>query len=145
MIKRVLYSFSASKQIVLDFNDLKAGNKKFSKEIEMAYGSKGHGVLMVANVPGIVDLRRRLLPLAHKLANLPIHHLQKYIRPDIFHSLGWSCGVEQFHGKYDITKGSFYSLAMQDTPEEIAPEDLKHFSPAQLAMRQPNKWVDEIP
>ena len=49
----------------------------------------------------------------------------KNIRPDIFHSLGWSCGVKQFHGKYDISKGSFYLRAASDFLFELTLEEQK--------------------
>lgn len=74
---------------------------------------------MVANIPNFVETRKKFLPLSYKLANLPTEILKKYTRPEIYHSLGWSAGVEQFHGKYDVSKGSFYSLCAQDTPHEL--------------------------
>lgn len=103
-----------SVNVVLDYSLLMSGGKQYYQEIEAAYGSKGHGILMVENIPGFEDLRKKYLPFAHRVANLPVDKLKKYIRPDIFHSLGWSCGVEQFHGKYDVSKGSFYFKAAQD-------------------------------
>ena len=145
MLKRIVYKISSSKNIILDYSDLASGKKSFFTEIENAYGSKGHGILMVSNIPNFVETRQNLLPLSHRLANLPTEVLKKYTRPEIFHCLGWSCGVEQFHGKYDVSKGSFYSTVARDTPSELSEEERKHFSEVELKMRQPNKWVDEIP
>jgi hypothetical protein len=56
------------------------------------------------------------------LANLPKETLKKYERPEIFHSQGWSCGVEQFQGKYDTSKGSYYVNCSSDASYKIKPE-----------------------
>lgn len=128
MIRRIVYRISSSKNIVLDYNDLKKGDRFFYKEIEDAYGSKGHGILMVANIPKFVETRSKLLPQSYRLAHLPPNILKKYERPEIFHSLGWSCGVEQFHGKYDTSKGSFYSRVACDVAPELTEDQKKHFS-----------------
>lgn len=100
---------------------------------------------MIANIPNFVEIRKKLLPLSHRLANLPPAILKKYTRPEIFHSLGWSCGVEKFHGNYDVSKGSFYSTCAQDVPRKLSEEEKKSFTQIELDMRQPNRWVDEIP
>jgi hypothetical protein len=77
---------------------------------------------MVSNIPNFIETRKKLLPLSYRLANLKPEILKKYTRSDIFHSLGWSCGVEQFHGKYDVSKGSFYSRAASDSPLKLTEE-----------------------
>ena len=73
-------------------------------------------------------MRRDTLPLFWKIANLPKETLEKYERPEIFHSQGWSCGVEKFSGKYDTAKGSYYVNCTTDGPQPIRKEDLKHYS-----------------
>ena len=85
-----------------------------------------------------MEQRKATLPLFHKLANLPAETLKKYMRPEIFHSRGWSHGVEQFQGKYDTGKGSFYVNCVQDEPVSIPGE-------ADNSYGAGNVWVDAIP
>lgn len=129
---------------ILDYNDLKKG-ADLHKEIETAYGHQGLGLLVVKNIPGYVEARANLLPQAYRLATLPATNLKKLMRPEIFHSKGWSCGVEQFHGKFDTSKGSFYSNCVIDVPPALTPEEKKHYSETELKLRVPNVWVDELP
>jgi hypothetical protein len=63
------------------------------------------------------------------------------MRPEIFHCLGWSCGVEKFHGNYDVSKGSYYVNCCQDEPQKISEEDKKLFTPEELKMNVSNIWV----
>ena len=42
--------------------------------------------------------------------------------------MGWSHGVEQFEGRYDTAKGSYYVNCSRDEPEEIKSEDLKYYT-----------------
>lgn len=79
------------------------------------------------------------------MANLPEQTLKKYMRPEIFHSQGWSCGVEQFQGKYDTSKGSFYMNCVTDDPQPIAEKDKHLYSADEIKMNVGNKWVDELP
>lgn len=82
------------------------------------------------------------MPLFTKLASLPKETLQKYMRPEIFHSLGWSLGVEKFHGKYDVSKGSYYFNVCRDNPTDI-PEDVKHhYTEDEIKMNVGNKWIE---
>lgn len=74
-----------------------------------AFGPDGLGLLEVTDIPpSMVALRAKLLPMAKQLANLPATELMEITRPDTSYSIGWSHGREQFKGKYDIAKGSFY-------------------------------------
>ena len=81
----------------------------------------------------------------HKLANLPKDILKKYERPEIFHSQGWSHGVEQFQGRYDTAKGSYYVNCASDTSYPIAPEEEKYFTEEEKNLYCPNRWVNDIP
>lgn len=80
----------------------------------------GHGILFVNGIPEFVERRKATLPLFHQLANLPQDTLKKYERPEIFYSLGWSNGVEQFQGRYDTAKGSYYVNCCTDEPVPIS-------------------------
>lgn len=110
-----------STHTILDYADLKS-SANLTREIEAAYGKTGLGILFVKNIPGYITARSNLLPQAYRLARLPADSLKKLARPEIYHSKGWSCGVEQFHGKYDTSKGSFYSNCVADVPPPLSPE-----------------------
>lgn len=133
-----------STQTILDYADLKA-SANLTKEIETAYGKSGLGILFVKNIPGYTTARNNLLPQAYRLATLPSESLKKLARPEIYHSKGWSCGVEQFHGKYDTSKGSFYSNCVVDVPPPLSAEEKKQYSEEELKIRAPNVWVPELP
>lgn len=96
-------------------------------------------------MPDFVEMRKSTLPLISQLANLPEKTLKKYTRPDIYHSLGWSCGVEQFQGKYDTSKGSYYVNCSRDDPQVLSESDKLHFTADELKMNAGNIWVSEIP
>lgn len=93
-------------------------------------------------MPDYVEIRKRTLPLFSKLASLPAETLRKYMRPEIYHSLGWSCGVEQFQGKYDTSKGSYYVNCSSDQPQPISESDRQHYSEDELKLNVGNIWVD---
>ncbi len=87
------------------------------------FTNQGLGILFVNGIPNYPEQRKRTLKLFHKLANLPKETLKKYERPEIYHALGWACGVEQFQGKYDTSKGSYYVNCASDSPYPIAKEE----------------------
>lgn len=102
--------------VILDYSQIINPKEDLRKEIERAYGPKGVGLALVKNVPGYEKKRKALLPLAQTLANLPKASLQKLEDKDSLYSVGWSHGREQFQGKYDFSKGSFYANPLCDTP-----------------------------
>lgn len=65
--------------------------------------------------------------------------MQKLERPEIFHSKGWSCGVEQFKGKIDSLKGSFYNNPLFDEDEELTEEEIQSDIKG-AKIRAPNVW-----
>lgn len=77
------------------------------------------GILAVTDVPNLPTLRSRLLPIAHKLANLPPSELSKVECPDAGYQVGWSHGKEKVEGdnKFDTGKGSFYFNPLVDDLE----------------------------
>ena len=105
----------------------------------------GLWILFVGGIPGFAEQRRATLPLFYRLANLPKDTLKKYMRPEIFHSQGWSHGVEQFHGKYDTGKGSYYVNCVQDDPVPLTIEQEQHFTAEERKMFTSNRWVEDIP
>lgn len=81
---------------------------------------QGLGILFVNGIPEYPEARRATLPSIWEVGNLPAETLKKYQRPEIFHSLGWSKGVEQYEGQYDDAKGSYYVNCCRDGPDQIS-------------------------
>ena len=122
---------------VLDYNDLMNG-KDCSDQIERAYGEHGCGILTVKNVPGIIEARRSLLPLAKDFASLDDAIKLKYENKETFYSFGWSHGKEKLQGKPDVSKGSYYANPQYDEPSTDA-ELIKKYP----AFLHPNIWPKE--
>jgi hypothetical protein len=101
------------KVVSLDYNDLVA-NRDLSEPLYEAYGPMGLGALTVRNIPGYVEQRKQLLPLAHKLAHLPPHELQKLEHAESMFNVGWSHGKEKMGNTPDFAKGSFYGNPLFD-------------------------------
>ena len=57
-------------EVILEYADL-VGGKDLTGEIAEAYGPGGLGICGVRGVPGLAEARKKLLPLAHRLAQLP--------------------------------------------------------------------------
>ena len=55
--------------VILDYTDL-VNNSNLSDEISAAFGGDGLGILCVRNIPGYIDARATLLPLAQKFSTL---------------------------------------------------------------------------
>ncbi|OQR82224.1 hypothetical protein THRCLA_11041 [Thraustotheca clavata] len=125
---------------IVSFNTLSDSND-LGAIIEAAYGPKGLGILAVANVPGLEELRAKLLPLAFKFANLPDEVKAKYELPKAYYSFGWSHGKENLQGKPDYSKGSFYNNPLHNvkTTDATLIEEFPTFY-------HDNVWpTDEIP
>jgi isopenicillin N synthase-like dioxygenase len=134
-------SFIIGNVIELDYNDLLDETKDFSKEIETAYGFDGIGVLTVKNVPGFMEARQKLLPIARKFALLPEEVKEKYVHKDSFYAFGWSHGKEKLQGNFDLSKGSYYANPQYDRPVEDE-ELIKKYAP----FIHPNVWpTDDVP
>jgi isopenicillin N synthase-like dioxygenase len=101
--------------VVLDYEDL-IKEKNLSESIEEAFGFYGLGLLVVKNVPNVIQLRQNLLPLAHKFANLPEEIKNKSVHRESTYSFGWSHGKEMLEGKPDFSKGSYYNNPIYDEP-----------------------------
>lgn len=123
--------------VTLDYEDL-VTNKDLTAQIAEAYGFDGIGVLTVKNVPGFVEARERLLPLAREFALLPDEVKEKYVHKESLYSFGWSHGKEKLQGNFDVSKGSFYANPQYDRPVEDE-EVIKQYS----AFVHPNIWPTE--
>lgn len=126
--------------VILEYQELVEG-KDLSAKIAKAYGPGGLGICGVRHVPGLQEVRRKLLPLAHRLATLPQETLESYERADAHYCVGWSRGREKFKGKPDMAKGSFYANPVWDDPaggDETVREKYPY-----AATR--NIWPKEVP
>lgn len=130
---------------IVDYARLQDLNYDLSSSLEQAFGEHGLGIIAISDVPEYVDLRRKLLPLASKLAALAEGNAdfkRKYEDPESSYSFGWSCGQEILQdGMADKSKGSFYANPLIDEP--TVDEDLLHKYPQYT---RPNIWPrDELP
>ncbi|CAE7532818.1 unnamed protein product [Symbiodinium natans] len=103
--------------VILDYQALVDG-KDHKAEVARAFGPGGLGICGVRGVPGLQELRKKLLPLSRRLAQLPKDVLEKYERADAHYCVGWSHGREKFKGKADLAKGSFFANPLWDDPAE---------------------------
>jgi isopenicillin N synthase-like dioxygenase len=126
-----------AKIIAFSYKDLVERKANLSSKIEEAYGDKGLGICVVTDVPGFIEARAKLLPLANKLGNLSEKALEKITFPEIEYGQGWSHGKEKFKGKADFSKGSFYANANKE--DKIMKRDSIN---SDLKL---NIWPEEIP
>lgn len=115
MLKSFLKRNFTSKVVKIKYTDLEdiAKTKNYSalkKEIYEAYGPEGLGALIIQDVPSHYENKHRLLSLTEKIVELPPDALKDLERPEINYGLGWSHGKEQFMGKPDTKKGSYYGI-----------------------------------
>lgn len=102
--------------VVLEYEDLVNG-KDLTDQIASAYGKDGIGLLTVRGVPGLIEARGRLLPLAQKFATLDTQAQAKYEDVKSSYNFGWSMGKEKLEGgKPDLSKGSYYANPQYDKP-----------------------------
>ncbi|XP_061353717.1 uncharacterized protein LOC133298440 [Gastrolobium bilobum] len=110
-------SFPTLTTLSISFSQLKDKNSDLSLKIEEGFGPDGLGILSVTDVPGYSSLRRNLLHLAPRLANLPKEVKEDLEDPHSRYNFGWSHGKETLEsGKPDLLKGSFYANPILDTP-----------------------------
>jgi isopenicillin N synthase-like dioxygenase len=131
----VTYVSAESPVVILQYQDL-VNNKDVSASIKAGFGADGLGLVVVRGVPGYIDARARLLPLARKFAALPEETKLKYEHLESHYNFGWSHGKETLAGKPDLAKGSFYANPLYDAPFAHDPDLVKKF-PSFCA---PNLW-----
>lgn len=116
--------------VVIDFADLlKEGGVDSSllSKLERAFGLNGPGLIAVRNVPGFTDAKKKFLPMAYDLVNLPEEYLESQVTDaKSLYNAGWSRGKEKLgDGEPDYAKGSFYFNPCTDAPG--SPEDRKEY------------------
>ncbi|CAE7735966.1 unnamed protein product [Symbiodinium sp. CCMP2592] len=126
--------------VILEYQDLVDG-KDLKSQVFEAFGPGGLGICGIRGVPKLEEVRRKLLPLSRRLAQLPKDVLETYERADAHYCVGWSHGREKFKGKPDLAKGSFYANPLWDDPAGGNEEVREKFPYA--ASR--NIWPKEIP
>ncbi|XP_050211941.1 uncharacterized protein LOC126662090 isoform X2 [Mercurialis annua] len=133
-------AFPTLRTVTIPYSDLKDRNVDLSMRIEEGFGPNGLGILSITDVPGFPSLRRNLLHLSSRLANLPEEKKKELEDPNSRYNFGWSHGKEQLEsGKPDVFKGSFYANPIFDVPT----------TDAYLIQRYPhycgpNIWPDKI-
>lgn len=111
------HTMSSYSTVSIPFSHLQDKNHDLSLKIEEGFGPNGLGILSVTDVPGYSTLRRNLLHLAPRLANLPKEVKDDLEDPNSRYNFGWSHGKEKLEsGKPDLLKGSFYANPILDTP-----------------------------
>ena len=98
-----------SREPGIDGND-EISRKRLMDDIGRAYGSDALGILSVEGVPGLQELRQRLLPMAAQIPALPEEDLSRCVVEEACYAVGWSHGKEELTpGVPDLSKGSFYA------------------------------------
>ncbi|XP_037425790.1 uncharacterized protein LOC119291181 [Triticum dicoccoides] len=128
--------------VSIPFADLKERGRDLSGKIEEGLGPDGLGIISISGVPDFPALRRTLLHLAPKVANLPEDVKKELEDPDSRYNFGWSHGKEKLEsGKLDTFKGSYYANPILDVP--TADDVLVSRYPSYC---RPNIWpADHLP
>jgi isopenicillin N synthase-like dioxygenase len=128
--------------VCIDFAELSDHKIDLSVAIEEAFGKNGLGLVTIKNVPDYTTLRKALLPLAARLAQLPEDQKTALEDPLSSYNFGWSQGKEKLeNGAYDTSKASFYANPLTDRPTDD-PKLIEH----QPAYCRPNIWpTDNVP
>jgi len=102
LVEKEIVSISYHDLVRVTSCDNGGADSSFMEIIEEAFGSSGLGIVAVTDVPNFEDLRSRLLPLSHRLANLSNEQLAQVTVPDALYQVGWSHGKEKLEGEVDM-------------------------------------------
>lgn len=103
--------------------------------ISKAYNKDGLGIMVIEDVPNVLETKRKLFDLNHKLINLPESELKEIEKPELNYSFGWSYGKEYLSSKPDLLKASFYAtLRALNNPNKfpnynVWPESIPYLKP----------------
>lgn len=107
----------AVRTVAIPYADLKERGKDLSASIEAGFGPDGLGIVSVSGVPSYPELRKQLLRLAPRVANLPDDVKKELEDVESRYHIGWSYGkVRLESGEPDTLKGSFYANPIFDIP-----------------------------
>ncbi|PSC69333.1 2-oxoglutarate (2OG) and Fe(II)-dependent oxygenase superfamily [Micractinium conductrix] len=132
--------------VVFQYSDLANPDADVGALIEEAFGPGGLGICTVAGVPGFVEARAELLPLAARLAACPPPVLAGLEDSGSRYNFGWSCGRETLEGgQPDTRKGSYYANPVFDDPSAGA-DSAAAAAQRYPALARPNLWPrDALP
>ncbi|XP_039799925.1 uncharacterized protein LOC120664692 [Panicum virgatum] len=93
---------ASARVVTIPFADLEDRGKDLNGVIGDGFGRQGLGIVSIADVPGYPELRKRLLRLAPRVANLPEEVKKGLEDPNSRYNFGWSHGKQKFEsGKFD--------------------------------------------
>ncbi|KAL7531320.1 hypothetical protein ACHAXR_003976, partial [Thalassiosira sp. AJA248-18] len=140
--------------VSINYNDLvsacQSKNKSIDDLIEKAFGSNSSslGIVAITDVPKLPSLRRRLLPLAQKLATLSPDQLKEVTVPESGFQVGWSHGREKLEGdKLDFSKGSFYANPLTENLTESMLERRRYLRSrknSNISNQTENSMMEEV-
>jgi hypothetical protein len=112
-----------TKLVIVDYSDLleASSDEKLMECCEQAFGDEGIGIIGIANVPGFVEAKAKVLQQAHPLAHLPENELKELEDPESMYNAGWSHGKEMYVNylvngalyERPIASSSFFVLFLQ--------------------------------
>lgn len=125
-----------ARPVVISFSDLQVKETDLSKKIEEAFGPKGLGIVMIADVAGFSMLRQRLLHLSPRVASLPDDIKSTIEDPGSRYSVGWNHKKEKLGSHLrDAFRGSFNANPFLDVPTTDMPLIRRY-----PMYCRPNKW-----
>jgi isopenicillin N synthase-like dioxygenase len=116
-------------------NKSEKSQKQIFDAISSAYNKDSLGLMVIQNVPKILQMKKRLFDLNYELVNLPNESLKKLEKPEISYSLGWSYGKEKLGKLPDLLKASYYAkldplTTRKSNCENIWPQELPYMKEA---------------
>lgn len=122
------FSSNSNNLVKIKYSDLtnpKNSENFLFEAISKAYNKDGLGIMIIENVPGILEKKHKLFDLNHKLVNLPENDLKKVEKPDLNYTVGWSYGKEYLGSKPDMLKASYYAkLKPVNLPQNFKDENI---------------------
>ncbi|XP_020105824.1 uncharacterized protein LOC109722263 isoform X5 [Ananas comosus] len=91
---------SALRTVSIPYSDLADREKDLSMTIEEGFGPGGLGIISISDVPGFPLLRKNLLHLAPRVANLPHDVKKEFEDPESRYNFGWSHGKEKLESAF---------------------------------------------
>jgi len=121
-------NFSSNNLVKIKYSDLIDSNNSETflfDAISKAYNKDGLGIMVIEKVPGILEKKKKLFDLNHKLINLPESELKKVEKPEHNYSIGWSYGKEYLGSKPDLLKASYYArLTPLNLPQNFKDQNI---------------------
>lgn len=143
-MKSINFSKKSFTEVVrIKYNDLIHLNKKrdftpIFKKIEKAYGPDGIGAIVIEQVYHHFETKKICLAQTQKIVNMPKVYLEKYERPDVNYTLGYSHGKEKFLNEPDHKKASYYAV-LQNYYDNAANK------PIELDNKWPREYAPQLP